>query len=185
MNSLIVFKENILLCGVLFAVVLISALLLVGCAKSGTEDFPPDFTSETMLIDYYRTDKAAADGEGYLEMVLYTTDNKDVLKLSIYSRENAEADENRTDYTVPYEVAERCYGVIKEHKLRLWNDIEEPMSIDGSLTVCKYYDGYEYIRVSTDKMPYNGQEILDMIGDVMAEYINENNSFSDIGIAEE
>lgn len=185
MNSLIVFKENILLCGVLFAVVLISALLLVGCAKSGTEDFPQDFTSETMLIDYYCTDKAAADGEGYLEMVLYTTDNKDVLKLSVYSRENAEADETCTDYTVPYEAAERCYGVIKEYKLHLWNDIKEPVSTDGSLTVCKYYDGGEYIRVSTDKMPCNGQEILDMIGGVMAEYIKGYNSFSDIGIAEE
>ena len=185
MNSLIVFKENILLCGVLFTQIFISALLLVGCAKGGTDDFSSDFTSGTMLIDYYYADKSAEGGDGYTEMVLYVTDNKDLLKLSIYSKENADADETCTDYTVPYEAAERCYGVIKEYKLHLWNDIKEPVSTVGSLTVCKYYDGGEYIRVSTDKMPCNGQEILDMIGDVLVEYINEHNRFYDISTVEE
>ena len=51
--------------------------------------------------------------------------------------------------------------------------------------LCKYYNGDEYIRAATDKMPYNGQEILDMIGDVLVEYINEHNRFYDISTVEE
>ena len=172
MNSLIVFKENILLCGVLFTLIFTSALLLVGCAESGTEDFSQDITSGTMLIDYYYADKSAAGGDGYTEMVLYATDNKDQLRLSVYSKENESEYESCTEYLVPYEVAENCYKAIKKHRLDCWNGMKNSVSLDGTLVVCKYYSNGEYIRVSTEEMPENGETVLKNISDIMSEFIN-------------
>ncbi|MBR6518520.1 MAG: hypothetical protein IKT63_02470 [Oscillospiraceae bacterium] len=121
-----------------------------------------------MLIDYYYADKSAAGGDGYTEMVLYATDNKELLKLSVYSKEDESEDESCTEYLVPYEVAENCYKEIKKHRLDCWNGMKNAVSLDGTLIVCKYYMDGKYIRVSTEEMPENGETVLKNISDIMS-----------------
>jgi len=124
-------------------------------------------------VDCYHSVKAAAGSDGYSETVLYATDDSNLLKLAVYEKTDAQSDESCTEYLVPYEAAEKCYDIIENHRLHSWNDMEDSVSLDGVLTVCRYYDSGSYVRVSTEKMPENGQQILDSIGNAMRQYATE------------
>ena len=133
--------------------------------KSDAKVVPAD----TMLVDYY----CKAEGGGHYELVLYAAEDAAKAKLCVYSKEDETAAEECTEYIVPYKAAERCFELIKDNDLDSWNSMTDYTAIDGALTVCRYYDSGEYIRVSTEQMPHNGREILDSIGAVMAEYAAE------------
>ena len=172
MNIFTFTKEGLLLAAAVMAIPIAAAYLLAGCG--GTQaDTPKDVPAGTMLVDYYCAVKASAGGDGYSEMVLYATDDSAAVKLCVYSKEDADSDEICTEYIVPYEAAERCYSLIEKHGTDRWNGMKNAICADGALTVVKYYDNGSYIRVSTEEMPSDGQEFLDSIAKVMAEYAAE------------
>jgi len=159
--------------------------MLTGCAGDKNENNIKALPAGTMLIDYYRTEKAA-DESGYFELVLYTAENSDVLKLSVYSKDDKNTDENHTDYLVPYEAAENCYKLIEKHHLNRWNKMENTFSEDGVFIVCKYCSDGEYVRVSNEQMPENGAEVLDSIANIMSSYAKDEFliEIQDIGVEE-
>ncbi|MBQ6930059.1 MAG: hypothetical protein IJN27_07145 [Oscillospiraceae bacterium] len=172
MSLLTLTRGSVVFAVAFIAVVFASTAMLAGCSGDKNENNIKALPAGTMLIDCYRTEKAA-DDSGYFELVLYTTENSDMIRLSVYSKDNKDTDENHTDYLVPYEAAESCYKIIEKHHLNRWNDMKNTVSADGILKVCKYYSNGEYVRVSTEEMPQNGTEILDSIADVMSSYAKD------------
>lgn len=172
MSLLTLTRGSVVFAVAFIAVVFASTAMLAGCSGDKNENNIKALPAGTMLIDCYRAEKAA-DDSGYFELVLYTTENSDMIRLSVYSKDNKDTDENHTDYLVPYEAAESCYKIIEKHHLNRWNDMKNTVSTDGILTVCKYYSNGEYVRVSTEEMPQNGTEILDSIADVMSSYAKD------------
>lgn len=166
-------KDIILIVTVLVIVAVVPALLMTGCTGDKKTDKGKNVPAGTMLVDYYHSVKDAAGNGGYREMVLYATEDTNVLKLAIYEKADAQADEICTEYSVPYKAAEECYDIIEKHRLHSWNEMEDAVSLDGVLTVCRYYDSGSYIRVSTEQMPENGQQIMDSIGNAMQKYATD------------
>ncbi len=126
----------------------------------------------TMVVDYYYSTNATVDGNGHYEIVLTTLDNSYEAQLDVYKK-SEDSNETCTSYIVPYDAVYECYDVINENELDSWSKLESHTSTDGALTVCKFYKDGEHIRVSTDKMPENGEEILNMVRDTLSKYIQD------------
>lgn len=148
---------------------------IIQCELTNKEDTMIDIpqNDDIMLIDYFHKTIATVGGDGYYEIVLcYYSDTK--VKLSVYERYEGYDKEYCKNYIVPYEVADKCYEIIKKNKLREWNKRYDDLGIDGSVTVCKFRDDDgTYTRVSTDAMPDNGKDILGQIRQTMESYIKE------------
>ena len=134
---------------------------------------PPTVQEDVLLLDSYRSIGATADGEGdgYDEISLYSYDN-DHVKMCVYHQQG-DQDEIQTDYLVPYEVVDKCYEIIGQYKLREWKKLSDAESLDGTLLVLKYKDGDEYIRVTSEKMPKDGEKAFNEIEGVLKSYIKE------------
>lgn len=125
-----------------------------------------------MLVDYYRAQLGAEGYDGYFEKVLSTSEKADEAVLDVYYKESSESEEECVSYIVPYQAAEDCYAVIEKYKMSQWNSMEDSISIDGALEVCKYLKDGAFVRISTEAMPENGREAIQEIGDVMSGYIS-------------
>ena len=146
------------------------------CLSRNTMEYVPEpeaaLPPDTMLIDCYSATAATVGGDGYRELVLYTTDGAD-LKLTVYEKESEDREEREISYLVPREAADLCYSLIRAHDLRSWNELEDAEGITGAVSVCKFWDDGEYVRVSTEQMPGDGKEILREISDVLESYARE------------
>ena len=171
-------KNHILFKTAFAAAVAASALMAVGCTAKSAAESAADIPAGTLLVDCYRTTSAAEDN-GYCELVLYTTESADTVKLCIFIRDSADADEICTTYLVPYKAAQDCFDIINKHHLENWESMEDTTSLDGALTVCKFYSGGSYIRVSTEKMPPDGDKILESISNVMQTYATADSAVPD------
>ncbi len=160
------------------AVVFVSIALFVSCTGKSAAESMADIPAGTMLVDYYHS-TSAIENDGHCELVLYTTDSTDTVKLCIFTRDSADADEICTTYLVPYKAAQDCFDIINKHRLENWESMEDTTSLDGALTVCKFYSGGSYIRVSTEKMPPDGDKILDSISNVMQTYATADRAVPD------
>lgn len=127
---------------------------------------------DILLVDYYRETVAAADGDGYFEMVLSTAEEADKVALDVYRKDEGE-DEICRSYIVPYEAVERCYQVIIESNMRGWNEQENAIITDGALTVCKFRFGDTVLRITSECMPADGETALDKLRDIMSEYVKD------------
>ena len=145
---------------------------LTRIAKNSMEYIPPTEEADVMLIDSYRSIGAADDdGGGYDEITVNSYDTGTV-KMIVYHQEGEE-NEVVTNYIVPYEVVEKCYEVIEKHKLRSWKKLTETESLDGALLVCKFKDGDEYVRVTSEKMPADGEAAFTEIEAILKSYIKD------------
>lgn len=160
------------------AVVFVSIALFVSCTGKSAAESMADIPAGTMLVDYYQS-TSAIENDGYCELVLYTTESAGTVKLCIFTRDIADADEICTTYLVPYKAAQDCFDIINKHRLENWESMEDTTGLDGALTVCKFYSGGSYIRVSTEKMPPDGDKILDSISNVMQTYATADRAVPD------
>ncbi len=127
---------------------------------------------DILLVNYYRETVAAADGDGYFEMVLSTTEEADKAALNVYRKDEGE-DETCRSYIVPFEAVERCYQAIIESDMRGWNELENSISADGALTVCKFRFGDTVLRITSESMPADGEAALDNIREIMSGYMQD------------
>ena len=160
------------------AVVFVSIALFVSCTGKSAAESMADIPAGTMLVDYYQS-TSAIENDGYCELVIYTTESAGTVKLCIFTRDSADADEICTTYLVPYKAAQDCFDIINKHRLDSWDSMEDTTSLDGALTVCKFYSGGSYIRVSSEKMPSDGEKILGSISNVMQTYATADRIVSD------
>ena len=136
---------------------------------------PPTEAKDTMLIDWYEAPQGTDGGGGHDEIVLYSYDSAQV-RLTVY-RGNEDGEETETNYLVPYEVWEECCYIIDRYQMKDWNDREDTDALDGVTMVCKFKDGDDYVRVSSEKMPEDGKEAFCEIESVLQEYAKDEYSF--------
>ncbi|MBR6940574.1 MAG: hypothetical protein IKH65_07210 [Clostridia bacterium] len=126
-------------------------------------------TEGEMLINYFATTVGTeGEGEAY-ELILYSGAG-DKVRLSVSRVVEGETEEER-EYLIPREAADRCLKIARENDLAGWNGLNDADSLDGALTVVRYKDGDSYVRASTEKMPENGEKILNSIRETIEEYI--------------
>ncbi len=116
---------------------------------------PPTEPEEVMLIDSYRATVATVGGDHYKELVLYSYDEDHAL-LKAYSGSDG-TDETESKYLVPRDTVDKCREVIDRYKLREWRDRDDLAGMTGVLLVCRFRDGDDYVRVSSESMPEDGE----------------------------
>ena len=122
--------------------------------------------ADVMLIDCYRATTATADGGGYHELVVTTTEDPEQVRLDEYIKEEG-GEETCTTVYIPYQVADEFLWLIEAYGLTEWNDMEDAVSLDGAKKVCKFWDGETHIRISTEHMPEDGEETLDLLFEML------------------
>ena len=83
--------------------------------------------SGVMLLDYFETSQGTEEDRGYMELVLYTTDDPSVLLLEHHAVD-ADGKQTVTKYHVSCHVAEICYTIIENRDMRRWEELDEPLS---------------------------------------------------------
>jgi len=139
-----------------------------GKVKKGVDELFISLVNDpVMMVNLYISSTATVNGDCYTEYVLSTCENKDFAVLDKYIKEQGE--ETKASRKVPYKAITDCMEIINKYDLAGWNDLEDPICLDGARTVCKFWNGEKHIRVSTDSMPQNGLEILNEIRNVIEE----------------
>jgi hypothetical protein len=151
--------------------VLSGMILLAGCGgqtdRTERELQMPE-EKKAMLADYYERMAGTADEQPYFELVLYTQD-ADHLLLEQY--ENGRTDrETVKQYTVSKDIYAKVMNLVKTYDLAKWNETGSE-SAEGVYRVVKYYDSGTYIRVSTDRMPEDGQSAFDAVKQLLTDAI--------------
>ena len=127
---------------------------------------------EHMLINYY-SKTYHVNGYSSYEMVLSTTPQPNEVKLDIYTKQE-DANETCSTIYLPINVVEECMKWIQKCQMNQWNENENTESLDGKLLVCKHYFNGEYIRVSTDCMPENGEQMIEEVANIISKHIGKN-----------
>jgi len=142
-------------------------------AKESMTYVPPcwDVEAGVMLLNCYRAIVASADGDGYHELVITTTNDPEEVRLDEYIKEGHE--EKQTTFYISYQVVQELLLLIDKYGLSEWNDLEDGFCIDGAKKVCTFWDGKEHIRVSTDHMPEDGEKKLDTLFELLENYAND------------
>ena len=126
----------------------------------------------TVLVDYYEATQATVGVGQHVEYVLRKTEAEDAVALEVY-RGMEDEEETCMRYIVPAEAVEQSFEIIDGKELHNWNEKYDGGGLEGGIIVCRFFDGKEQIRISTDCMPEDGAEVLESIGHVIASYQQE------------
>ena len=74
---------------------------------------------------------------------------------------------------------ERCLEICIKEKINERETLTEYSSFCGGIQVVKYYDGKDYIRVSTDKMPQMGHKALETVREILTGYMTDENRITE------
>ena len=108
-----------------------------------------------LLVDYFERVTGTPEEQPYFEMVLYKFTET---KLLLEKYENGDTDEEiLTFYHVPVEAYEKALQIIKKYDMASWNSRKDCFAQDGKLYVCKFSEGPDFTRVSSDSMPKEGK----------------------------
>lgn len=132
---------------------------------------PPTEEADVLLIDSYRAIIGADGDDGYDEISLYSYDS-DHVTMSVYHQQSDSA-ESEAKYLVPYEVVDKCYEIISKYKLREWKTRKDLTALDGAKLVLKFKDGDLYVRVTSEKMPEDGEAAFSEIETLLKSYIKD------------
>ena len=140
------------------------------CHSKNSMVYEP-YSEGDVVVDYYIGTVGVEEGNSYRELTLSYINYYEA-KLEVITYSPSDEDEKIVEYVVPYEAVEMCFDAIDEEGLRSWADLEDYESLDGGLTAVRFLEeNGEMIRVSTERMPEDGERALDRIGAIMAEYI--------------
>ncbi len=123
------------------------------------------YAEGTMLVNYYTS---SYDNEDKYELVMYSGKND-----TYYIEEYINGSKTPVKHEVDYEVYVDCLGIYSENKMYEWNDLDVYDCLEGKTVVFKIFDGEEYIRLSTDRMPYDGEKILEAVGNIIKSSLNK------------
>ena len=132
-------------------------------------------TEGKMLIDYYTAVVGTNGGDRHYELVL-STYRDGLEKLEVFEGDDFEGGkpETCTTYIVPSEASSRCYRIIEDSRMRVWNNKYGDSALCGGVTAVKFLDDDgTYIRVSTDKMPDDGESKMGQIRAVLSGYLKD------------
>ena len=136
-------------------------------SKNSMENPYQTFDEITTLVTYTKRISTAIGDEVY-EVTLESTDIEYEHKMTVYHE-----DGNKSVYTVPI----HAYGSLRNYtesmSLWNWNDLEKYECLDGKVTSFSIlYEG-EYITISTDQMPEDGEAILNYLHSHLTDYMTE------------
>ncbi|MBR2801637.1 MAG: hypothetical protein IKE21_03435 [Erysipelotrichaceae bacterium] len=106
-----------------------------------------------MLVDCYERTLGTEESEPYREIVLSETAGG--LILEVYENGGTPEESCHT-----YPTDRKCYEdvltLIRKYDLASWND-REGTALEGKKLVCRFYDGQQYLRVSSENMAPDGE----------------------------
>ena len=138
------------------------------CESHNSMVYVPPVDPGTLLLDYYEATVATDGGDDSREITLTYYDPVQV-KLDVYK----DADEP-VSYLVPYEAFDDCLGVMYTEGLESWEGMDDLISLDGVRKVVKIRGEYgDYLEVTTDSMPEDGERAFDSIREVLYKYVKE------------
>ena len=145
---------------------------MISSAMSPYVPTDPVYTeaADVLLIDYYE-ETFTEDGKEHYELVLWTTEDPLILKLTEYIGTGGE--ETSKDHFVSCYAFDAFLHVIEVNEMRHWNDLEESESIDGMKIVVKFRINGEEFRVSSEKIPEDGMSVFAEIKRLFSELITE------------
>lgn len=130
------------------------------------------YTENQLLVNYYSKTQHA-DGFSSYEMALYATSDATKVRLETYTKES-NMKEICSSMILPIEVIIECMHWINKCKMHTWNARNNSTSQDGTKLVCKYYYNNQYICVSTDCMPANGEQMMKEVANIISKYMSVN-----------
>ena len=137
---------------------------------------------DVMLFDYFQQVVGTEEKQGYYEIVLYAIVDEEgkmsteEIRMDVYT-DGGLRTEKMVSSTVPYAMFDAVMEIIKEHKVKRWETMDESKlgSIVGCNYVCKFPAGEKYMRISSEAMPEDGMEVFNAILEALqAEYSAEN-----------
>ena len=128
-----------------------------------------------LLVDYYEkeTSEPTAPGkeDSYYELVLYDDDSTDLL-LEAHADGGTDR-ETVTRYRVPRETENQVLAIVREYRMMFWDEIDDPVSVDGMLYVCRFRDDDYYERATSEQMPENGMEAFLALRGLLTAFLND------------
>lgn len=85
--------------------------------------------------------------------------------------DTGESDAPWKTVVVPDEAVDAVMDVIRENGLARFNDTEEIWPIDGIYYYCEFLNGIEYVTVTSDHMPENGERAFGAVCAALRSYI--------------
>lgn len=76
-------------------------------------------------------------------------------------------------YTVPTSIYESLRNYTEAVSLQSWNDLEEYECLDGKVESFTILVNEEYVTISTDQMPEDGELILNYLHSHLSDYMTE------------
>ena len=163
--------------GMLLVAVVFSIIGIVSCQRTKAASIDaPDFKKlsvGTMLFDYYDAVVGTEFPRGYDEVVLYAKNEKE-LTMTVYTKGMGEdAKEESEDYIVPVEAFRKVLRIFNNYRMSTWETSKNQYPVTGRAVVVKILNGEEYIRVTSDWMPQNGNQVYGEIASALYEYATE------------
>lgn len=112
----------------------------------------------TLLIDYWEKTLSTAEGEQEIYQITVEATEMENEHLAVL-----QMGDNRQEYIIPISVYESLVNFAENSCLEEWNYLEDPFSLEGkiiSFTLC--VDG-EYLEISSDSMPEDGETVLEYL----------------------
>ena len=121
-----------------------------------------------LLVDYFERVVGTPEEQPYFELVLYQyTEAKLLLEKYV---DGGTDEEMLTSYHVPAEAYKKALQVIKKYDMASWNSRDDCFPLDGKLYVCKFSEGPNFTRVSSDSMPEEGKQAFNELYKILSGY---------------
>lgn len=125
------------------------------------------FDEITMLVTYTES-IGTASGEYTSKVILESTEDEYEHRMTVYHE-----DGNKDIYIVPAEIYESLRNYTETVSLQSWNDLEEYECLDGKVESFTILVNEEYITISTDQMPEDGELIFNYLYSYFTDYMTE------------
>ena len=121
----------------------------------------------TILFTYREKVFSADEDNNLYSVTVEATEDESKHKMTVYNNGN------KSLYSIPIFPYESCYNYINHEQLWKWNKLEEYECLDGKRITLSILLDKEYITISTDMMPEFGENILNYLHTIFADYMIE------------
>jgi len=132
----------------------------------------PEDTEGTLLFDYYNAPVAIV-GEAFYDEIT-VNESEGMYFINVYSGSSTEGTTtSHSAYWAPDGLMDELMRAVKKHKMAKWND-RDGVGMTGAVTVVKFRgDDGDYIRVTTEHMPEDGQSAFNEIYSILRDALSE------------
>ena len=127
----------------------------------------PEDTEGTLLFDYYEAPVAIV-GEAFYDEIT-VNESEGMYFINVYSGSSTEGTTtSHSAYWAPDGLMDELMRAVKKHKMAKWND-RDGVGMTGAITVVKFRnDDGDYIRVTSEHMPEDGQSAFNEIYSILS-----------------